>query len=122
MSDITNNNPTIPSQIVAKVTFPQFINQLGIIPTSYKDSMSYYETLAWLCKYLEETVIPTVNQNGEAVEELQGLYVELKDYVDNYFDSTDFQEKVNTKLDEMSEDGTLTNLIKDYVDPIYEAE
>ena len=121
MSDITNLNPEVPSQIVAKVTFPQFINQLGIIPTSYKDSMSYYETLAWLCKYLEETVIPTVNQNGEAVEELQGLYVELKDYVDNYFDSTDFQEKVNTKLDEMSEDGTLTNLIKDYVDPIYEA-
>ena len=120
MSEITNN-PQVPSQIVAKVTFPQFINQLGIIPTSYKNSMSYYETLAWLCKYLEETVIPTVNQNGEAVEELQALYVELNSYVTNYFDSTDFQEKVNTKLDEMAEDGTLTNLIKDYVDPIYEA-
>ena len=121
MSDITNNNPTIPSQIVAKVTFPQFINQLGIIPTSYKDSMDYYQTLAWLCKYLEETVIPTVNQNGEAVEELQGLYVELKDYVDNYFDNLDVQEEINNKLDKMAQDGSLTNLIKDYVDPIYEA-
>ena len=120
MSEITNN-PSVPSQIVEKVTFPQFINQLGIIPTSYKDSMDYYETLAWLCKYLEETVIPTVNQNGEAVEELQGLYIELKDYVDNYFENLNVQQEINNKLDEMTEDGTLTNLIKNYVDPIYQA-
>lgn len=110
MSEITNN-PSVPTQVVAKVTFPKCVSQLGIIPTSYKDSMSYYETLAWLCKYLEETVIPTVNQNGEAVEELQGLYVELKNYVEHYFDDLDIQENVNIKLDEMVEDGTLAEII-----------
>ena len=80
MSENITNNPSVPSQVVAEVTFPKFINNLGIIPTSYKDSMSYYECLAWLCKYLEETVIPSVNQNGEAVQELQGLYNELQSY------------------------------------------
>ena len=111
MSENITNNPSVPTQVVAEVKFPQFINNLGIIPTSYKDSMSYYETLAWLCKYLEETVIPTVNQNGEAVEELQALYVQLKNYVEHYFDNLDVQEEINNKLDEMANDGTLANII-----------
>lgn len=115
MSENITNNPSVPTQIVSEVKFPRFINNLGIIPTSYKDSMSYYETLAWLCKYLEETVIPTVNQNGGAVQELQALYIQLKDYVDNYFSSTDFQQLVNNKLDEMVEDGTLEELINNEV-------
>lgn len=110
MSEITNN-PSVPTQIVAKVNFPRFINNLGIIPTSYKDSMSYYETLAWLCKYLEETVLPTVNQNGLATEELQNLYVQLNDYVANYFTNLDVQEEINNKLDAMVEDGTLAEII-----------
>ena len=51
MSENITNNPSVPSQVVAEVKFPQWVNNLGIIPTSYKDSMDYYETLAWLCKY-----------------------------------------------------------------------
>ena len=117
MSEITNN-PSVPTQKIANVKFPQFINQLGIIPTSYKDSMDYYQTLAWLCKFLEETVIPTVNQNGEAVEELQSLYVELKNYVEHYFDNLDVQEEINKKLDEMVESGQLQVLINNYFSEI----
>ena len=111
MSNQITPNPSVPSQIVQGLKFPNFITSLGIIPTSYKDSMSYYECLAWLCKYLEETVIPTLNQNGMAVEELQGLYIQLNEYVTNYFDNLDVQEEINNKLDEMAEDGTLENLI-----------
>ena len=115
MSENITNNPSVPTQIVSEVKFPQIINNLGIIPTSYKDSMSYYETLAWLCKYLEETVIPTVNQNGEAVEELQALYVQLKNYVEHYFDNLDVQEEINNKLDEMADDGTLAEIINQQI-------
>ena len=111
MSENITNNPSVPSQVVAEVKFPQWVNNLGIIPTSYKDSMSYYETLAWLCKFLEETVLPTVNQNGEAVEELQALYVQLNDYVTHYLDNLDIQEDINNKLDAMVEDGTLAEII-----------
>ncbi len=114
MSEITNN-PAVPTQIVGSVKFPNFITNLGIIPTSYKDSMSYYECLAWLCKFLEETVLPTVNQNGQATEELQALYVELNSYVSNYFDNLDVQEEINNKLDDMVEDGTLQEIIAEYL-------
>lgn len=109
-------NPNIPSQVVKGIKFPQFMNTLGIIPTSYKDSMTYYECLAWLCKFLEETVIPTVNENGEATEELQNLFVQLNEYITNYFDNLDVQNEINNKLDEMSRNGTLTNLLKIVVD------
>ena len=91
--------------------FKYFCMTIGALPTSYIDSMSYYETLCWLCKYLENTVIPAVNNNGEAVEELQQKYLELVDYVNNYFDNLDYQTEVNAKLDEMADDGTLAQII-----------
>ena len=118
MSEQITPNPSVPSQVVAEVTFPKFINNLGIIPTSYKDSMSYYECLAWLCKYLEETVIPTVNQNGTAVEELQGLYIELNTYVTNYFNNLDVQQEINNKLDEMTITGALQEIVNNYFQDI----
>ena len=116
MSEQITPNPSVPTQIVADgLKFPKFVNNLGIIPTSYKDSMSYYECLAWLCKFLEEQVIPTVNENGEAVEELQALYVELNSYVAHYFETLDVQEEINNKLDDMVEAGTLQEIIADYL-------
>ena len=101
--------------------FKYFCMTIGALPTSYIDSMSYYETLCWLCKYLENTVIPAVNNNGEAVEELQQKYLELVDYVNNYFDNLDVQEEINNKLDEMAENGELTALIGEYVTPLIDS-
>lgn len=48
------------------------------------------------------------------VEEYIGKFVELKDFVDNYFDNLDVQEEINNKLDEMAEDGTLAEIINNY--------
>ena len=101
--------------------FTKMIMTIGALPTSFYSSMSYYEAMVWLYEYLKNTIIPTINANGEAVIELQEKFVELKTWIDEYFDNLDLQEEVNKKLDEMATDGTLTNLIKDYVDPIYEA-
>lgn len=81
------------------------------IPVAFDESMSYYETLCGLLYYLKEVVIPTVNNNADAVAELQGLYEELKTYVDNYFTNLDVQEEINNKLDQMVEDGTLAKII-----------
>ena len=97
--------------------FKRFIMTIGNLPTSYLESMTYGEMLMWFCNYLQETVIPTVNNNAEAVEELQGLFIELKNYVDEYFDNLDVQQEINNKLDAMVEDGTLTTLIGAYVQP-----
>ena len=106
------NNPEI---IVKNAPFKHFCMSIGAIPTSYKDSLDYYETLLYLIKYLEETVIPVVNNNGEAVSELQRLYIELKNFVENYFANLDVQEEINNKLDEMADDGTLQEIIAEYL-------
>ena len=108
-------------QPVQKLTpFTKMIMSIGTLPSSFYASMSYYESMVWLYEYLKNQIIPTVNNNGEAVEELQEAYTTLKNYIDTYFDNLDLQEEVNKKLDEMAEDGTITNLIKAYVDPIQE--
>lgn len=91
--------------------FTRFCCSIGAIPSSYLVSLSYEEQLLWLCNYLQETVIPTVNNNGEAVTELQELYVTLKNYVDNYFTNLNIQNEINNKLDEMATDGTLDKII-----------
>ena len=95
--------------------FPKFCYTIGMIPTSYKVGLTYEEQLWWFCDFLQNTVIPTVNNNGQAVEELQNLYVELKSYVDNYFNNLDVQEEINNKLDSMVADGTLPEIVASYL-------
>lgn len=111
-----NDKPT--EQTISDLpVITKFIYSIGVLPTSYKMSMTYEEQVVWLCNYLETTVIPAVNQNGEAVEELQNLYELLRTYVNDYFDNLDVQDEINQKLEVMADDGSLTALIKNYVDP-----
>lgn len=89
--------------------FRRFVTTIGVFPTAFTDAMTYYECLAYLVKYLEDSVVPAVNENAEALKELQ-------DYVVHYFDNLDVQEEINNKLDEMAEDGTLQEIITAYLD------
>lgn len=100
--------------------FTRFCMSISAVPSSYIAGMTIEEQLLWFCSYLEKEVIPAVNNNGEAVEELQGLYVELHNYVEHYFDNLDVQTEINNKLDSMVQDGTLTQMIGDYIDPKFE--
>lgn len=95
--------------------FRKFIMSVGEIPSAYMDSMTYYEMLNWFCNYLQNEVIPSVNNNASAVTQLQNLYNELKEYVDNYFDNLDVQEEINNKLDDMVEGGQLQEIVADYL-------
>lgn len=95
--------------------FAHFCCTIGNLPTSYMISLTYEEQLLWLCNYLEKTVIPAVNTNAEAVAELQNLYNQLKDYVNNYFTNLDVQKEINKKLDEMAESGQLTEIVTAYL-------
>ena len=117
------NLPDNPDVVVQKANktglFTNYIYKA--IPLAFDESMSYYETLCGLLNYLQNTIIPTVNNNADAVSELQNLYIELKTYVDDYFTNLDVQQEINNKLDAMVEDGSLTLLIKNYVDPIYQS-
>lgn len=95
--------------------FGRMCISLGMLPSSYKESLTYEEQLLWFFKYLDETVIPTLNNNAMAIEEVQALYLQLKEYVDNYFENLDVQEEINNKLDDMAESGELTEIIAQYL-------
>lgn len=97
--------------------FKYFCVSIGELPSSYMDSLSYYEQLNWFCNYLETTVIPAVNNNANALTELQGLFTQLKQYVNDYFTNLDVQTEINNKLDQMASDGTLYQIIEQYLTP-----
>ena len=95
--------------------FKRFCMTIGELPTSYLETMTYYEMLVWFTEYMKNTIIPTINNNGLAVEELQDKYIELKSYVDDYFTNLDVQQEINNKLDSMVTDGTLQEIIASYL-------
>lgn len=118
---MSNNN----LQDVEKLNFrpfTRFCMSIGAVPSSYLAGLSIEEQMLWLCSYLEKEVIGTVNNNAEALEEVQRLMVELQQYVDHYFDNLDVQEEINNKLDDLVEDGTLENLIGAYIQPRIDAQ
>ena len=110
MENLTLIKPEKVQNIINK-----FCYTIGMIPTSYKMSLTYEEQIIAIGHYLEETVIPALNNNAEAVAELQTLFVQLKDYVENYFDNLDVQNEINNKLDQMAQDGTLQEIITNYI-------
>lgn len=118
---MANLNELKPVQEVQNI-IDKFCYTIGMLPASYKASLTYEEQVMAIGRYLEETVIPALNGNAKAVLELQNLYVELKNYVDNYFNNLDVQNEINNKLDEMTQDGSLTSLIKNYVDPFISSQ
>lgn len=107
--DIQPDVPTLNSLDTSP--FKRLVLSFGAVPSDFKDSMTYYELLAWLCDYLEKQVLPTINQSIEKYDELIEAFNTLKQYVDDYFKNLDVQEEINNKLDVMAEDGTLERLI-----------
>lgn len=81
-----------------------------VLPLVYDDSLSYYELLCKVVDHLNETIEQT-NDLTENVNELTQAFNNLQTYVENYFNSVDWQSLVDNKLDEYAEDGTLTRLL-----------
>ena len=102
-------------QINSLSPFKRMCVTVGNLPSSFMESMTYYEALCWLYNWLDKTVIPAINTEGEAITELQNAFTTLENYVNNYFDNLDVQEEINNKLDEMAEAGELTDIIAQYL-------
>ena len=60
-------------------------------------------------------LVRNVNEQNEAIELYIAKFIELKDYVEDYFENLDVQEEINNKLDQMVEDGTLQEIITQYI-------
>ena len=116
MSKQTMNLPDNPQiEVIKSSKTGLFTNYIyKAIPLAFDESMSYYETSCGLLYYLKNVIIPTVNNNADAVAELQNLYLQLHDYVENYFTNLDVQDEINNKLDQMVKDGTLQNILNNY--------
>lgn len=103
------NLPDNPSIVVQKANktglFTNYIYKA--IPLAFDESMSYYETLCGLLNYLKNTILPTLNNNADAVSELQNLYIELKDYVDNYLNDEHLQPLINNIIIELIREGVI---------------
>ena len=84
--------------------FGRFCCTIGNLPTSYMESLTYEQQLLWFLKFLDEEVIPAVNENASAIVELQ-----------NYLKNLNLQDYVDNKLDEMAESGELTEIIAQYL-------
>lgn len=91
------------------------------VPMVFDDSLSYYEALCALWKYVQG-MTDVINNNATLEEEfiekfniLSGKFDELKNYVDTYFDNLDVQEEINNKLDQMVESGEMSDLIAQYI-------
>lgn len=83
------------------------------LPLTYDDSLSYYELLNKVVKYLNST-ISDVSAVEDNVGKLNDAYVQLQNYVNNYFDELDVEAELRNVLDAMALDGTLDELL----DPI----
>ena len=92
--------------------FKKMCITIGNLPSSFMESMTYYEALCWLYDYFEKTLLPAINTNSEAITELQNAFITLKAYIDNYFDNLDVQDEINNKLDAMAESGELEEIIE----------
>jgi len=91
-------------------TFKLWIaNQFPYIETDF-DAITNYELLQAVIKYLN-TIIENENNVESNVTALYNSFVNLHDYVENYFDNLDVQEEINNKLDKMVEDGTIQEIL-----------
>ena len=105
------NDPKVEKQPPVP-PFVQFC--CAAIPQVFDDSLSYYEALCAMWKYLDNTV-KVINNNAMITEDFIAKVNELHDYVENYFANLDVQEEINNKLDQMAEDGTLQEIITTYI-------
>lgn len=109
--DPANFNPDV--NIPTKVGGFRFWCQ-KVLPLVYDDSLSYYELLCKVVDYLNNT-INDVNTLGNDVDNLNKAFIQLQQYVNDYFSSLDVQEEINKKLDEMVENGTFDKLLSKFI-------
>ena len=96
---------------------PPFVRFVAsAVPMVFDNSLSYYEALSALWKYMQDTV-DVINNNATVTEEYIQLTNEMKEYMDTYFDNLDVQSEINNKLDSMVASGQFQQILSVYVDP-----
>lgn len=96
--------PTLPD-------FGQMITQACEVVASVRGiPYDFNGTLSLENKFV--VLFKTVKEMFDAQDSLVKSYKELYEFVNTYFDNLDVQKEINNKLDNMSREGTLLNIIK----------
>ena len=86
-----------------------------VLPLVYDDSLSYYELLCKVVNYLNN-VISDVASVETNVQNLYNSFVNLQDYVNDYFDNLDLTDAVHNNVSEVFNEYSETNEFKALVD------
>lgn len=78
------------------------------------DALTEWQLFCKLGKEMNK-IINSENTLGTQVESVTNAFIELQNYVNNYFKNLDVQEEINNKLNEMAESGELADIIADYI-------
>ena len=78
------------------------------------DALTEWQLFCKLGKEINK-IIDSQNVVGTEMEKFSQAFIELQNYVDNYFKNLDVQDEINNKLNEMSKDGTLQEIISAYL-------
>ena len=138
MNDNINiNDSTITTELTFRNLVIMRMQQLTNFPYIEEDfdALTDYQLLCLVVKYLND-VIENQNEQNSTITNLYQSFLALQDYVNNtkdtledafnelndyvrdYFANLDVQEEINNKLDAMVEDGTLEEIISNYLDII----
>lgn len=81
-----------------------------VLPLVYDNSLSYYELLCKVVKYLNDLIEDSDAMKAN-IDELKKAFDALKFYVDNYFKNLDIQDEVNAYFDSLKESGELEAIL-----------
>ena len=74
------------------------------------DALTEWQLFCKLGKEMNK-IINSENTLGTQMENVTNAFIDLQNYVNNYFDNLDVQDEINNILNEMTTDGTLANII-----------
>ena len=90
-----------------------------VIPLAFNESLSYYEQLCLILNYIKNEITPSLNTLIDEYSGLVNSVQKLQNYINDYFSSEDFNNKVttaiDTKLNAMANSGELENIITAYL-------
>ena len=76
-----------------------------VIPLAFNESLSYMEQICNLISYIENTLVPTLNEHTDAINNLQAYVKMLKDLLDKLDKKVDDNfTTLNTKIDTTKEE------------------
>lgn len=89
--------------------------ETGLQPAFYdKESGTVLQQVSRMYAKINQLIGSVNNQNKTIADYIQ-KFIDLKDYVDTYFNNLDVQTEINNKLDQMASSGQLVNIISQYL-------